>query len=118
MQHQDVVIVGAGPYGLSAAAHLATIKGLEIRVFGEPMSFWNRNMPAGMLLRSNWTATEIASPGDTLTLEAFQSASGNRFSTPVPLECFVEYGRWYQHQAVPDLDQRKIARVEPHAKGF
>ena len=35
----DVVILGAGPYGLAAAAHLGAIKGLESRVFGEPMDF-------------------------------------------------------------------------------
>ena len=49
----DVAIVGAGPYALSAAAHLRAIKGLDVRVFGEPMSFW-RQMPIGMCLRSNW----------------------------------------------------------------
>jgi len=81
----DVTILGAGPYGLSAASHLRTIKGLEVRVFGEPMSFWDRNMPAGMLLRSNWTATQIADPHRSLTLEAYQAASGNHLTAPVPL---------------------------------
>jgi FAD-dependent urate hydroxylase len=114
----DVVIVGAGPYGLSAAAHLRTIKGLEVRVFGEPMSFWDRQMPVGMFLRSNWTATQIADPEDSLTLEAFQAANGIQFSTPVPLDRFIEYGLWYQRRALPDLDQRKIVRVETHPKGF
>jgi 2-polyprenyl-6-methoxyphenol hydroxylase-like FAD-dependent oxidoreductase len=38
----DVAIVGAGPYGLSAAAHLKAADGLDVRVFGEPMSFWER----------------------------------------------------------------------------
>ena len=36
----DVAIVGAGPYGLSTAAHLKAANGLDIRVFGEPMGFW------------------------------------------------------------------------------
>ena len=76
----DIAVVGAGPYGLSAAAHLRTIKGLDVRVFGEPMSFWQRNMPEGMLLRSNWTATQIGSPGSALSLEAYQQYSGEKFS--------------------------------------
>ncbi len=114
----DVAILGAGPYGLSAASHLRTIKGLEVRVFGEPMSFWDRNMPAGMLLRSNWTATQIADPHRSLTLEAYQAASGNHLSAPVPLERFVQYGMWYQRHAVPDVDRRKIARVESAPRGF
>jgi hypothetical protein len=58
----DVVIIGAGPYSLSAAAHLRVVAGLQTRVFGEPMSFWKQNMPAGMFLRSPWSATHIADP--------------------------------------------------------
>jgi FAD-dependent urate hydroxylase len=114
----DVAIIGAGPYGLSAAAHLRTVKGLDVHAFGEPMSFWERNMPKGMLLRSGWAASQIPDPNQSLTMEAYQEASSTRFSTPVPLDHFVEYGRWYQRQAVPGLDQRKIARVESDAKGF
>src|SRR5581483_198854 len=118
MANTDVTVVGAGPYGLSAGAHLRTIKGLDVRVFGEPMSFWERNMPAGMFLRSNWTATEIASPDGSLSLEAYQEATGDRFTTPVPLQNFVQYGLWYQQCAVPGVDRRNVFRVEPDPKGF
>lgn len=114
----DVAIVGAGPYGLSAAAHLCSVRGLEMRVFGEPMSFWDHNMPVGMFLRSNWSATEIADPNQSLTLEAYQATTGDHLSVPLPLERFVQYGLWYQHQAVPDLDQRKVVRVECGFKHF
>jgi cation diffusion facilitator CzcD-associated flavoprotein CzcO len=114
----DVTIIGAGPYGLSAAAHLRTVKGLEVHVFGEPMAFWEHNMPTGMFLRSNWTASEIACPNGALTLEAFQKHSGDRFSAPVPLDRFVRYGLWYQRQAVPDLDRRRVVRVERDQPGF
>lgn len=114
----DVTILGAGPYGLAAAAHLQTIKGLELRVFGEPMSFWERNMPVGMFLRSNWTATQIADPNQAWTLEAYQSATGDQFSQPVPLRDFVRYGQWFQRHAIPDLDRRRITRIEFGPKGF
>ncbi|HEV2274221.1 MAG TPA: FAD-dependent oxidoreductase, partial [Acidobacteriaceae bacterium] len=114
----DVAIVGAGPYGLAATAHLRTVRGLEVRTFGEPMSFWQRNMPKGMLLRSNWTATQIADPHRSLTLETFRSVSGNHLAPPVPLDRFVQYGMWYQQQAIPDLDRRKVLRVESTPRGF
>ena len=112
MRIYDVAIIGAGPYGLSAAAHLRSIKGLNVRVFGEPMSFWDRNMPSGMFLRSNWTATQIADPNRLLTLESYQAASGNHVAAPVPLNRFVQYGQWYQQRAVPDLDCRQIASID------
>ncbi len=118
MTAYDVAIIGAGPYGLSAARHLRTMKGLDVRVFGKPMSFWDENMPAGMFLRSNWTATQIADPACELTLEAFQASTGRRFHLPVPISDFVEYGLWYQRQAVPDVDPRKVVRVESDASGF
>jgi len=114
----DVAIIGAGPYGLSAAAHLRTVKGLDVHTFGEPMSFWERNMPKGMLLRSGWAASQIADPNESLTMEAYQAASHTHFSIPVPLNHFVDYGLWYQRQAAPGLDQRKIVRVESDSKGF
>src|SRR5262249_48298804 len=114
----DVTIVGAGPYGLSAAAHLRAIKGLVVRVFGEPMGFWALHMPAGMLLRSNWTATQIADPDGALTLDAYQAVSGNHLAAPVPLDRFIQYGRWYQRQVVPDVDRRRIARIESDPSGF
>jgi len=118
MTRCDVAIIGAGPYGLSATAHLRGIKGLDVHAFGEPMSFWQRNMPVGMLLRSGWAASHIPDPNGSLTLETYRTASRNHFSTPVPLDRFVDYGLWYQRQAAPDLDQRKIARVEVDPKGF
>jgi flavin-dependent dehydrogenase len=107
----DVAIVGAGPYGLAAAAHLRA-KSVDVAVFGEPMSFWERRMPRGMLLRSPWVASHIASPDSSLTLDAFRASTGNDFAAPVPLEHFVEYGRWFQKQAALDIDRRAVAQVE------
>jgi FAD-dependent urate hydroxylase len=82
------------------------------------MSFWEGNMPARMFLRSNWTATQIASPDDSLTLEAFQAATSRRFGTPVPVDQFIAYGKWFQQQAVPHLDRRRICHIESAAGGF
>jgi cation diffusion facilitator CzcD-associated flavoprotein CzcO len=118
MSRCDIAIIGAGPYGLAAAAHLRTVKGLDVHSFGEPMSFWERNMPIGMLLRSGWAASHIADPHQSLTLEAFQAATRQSFFTPVPLDRFIDYGSWYQQRAVPDLDRRKIMRVESQPNGF
>ena len=47
----EVVVIGAGPYGLSVGAHLKA-KGISARVFGEPMAFSAKKMPEGILLRS------------------------------------------------------------------
>lgn len=114
---QHVVIIGAGPYGLAAAAHLRS-RGVETRVFGKTMSFWQRQMPVGMLLRSAWDASHIADPDHALTLDAFQAARGIRLPVPVPLDRFIEYGQWFQRQVVPDLDPRTVTQVEAGQSGF
>ncbi|MFZ0086816.1 MAG: NAD(P)-binding domain-containing protein, partial [Candidatus Acidiferrales bacterium] len=114
----DVVILGAGPYGLAAGAHLRQIKGLDLRVFGEPMEFWKSHMPEGMLLRSPWPASHISDPGTVLTMDAYRNDFGSQIPTPIPLERFVEYGLWFQRQAVPEIDRRKIVRVEKSSSGF
>jgi cation diffusion facilitator CzcD-associated flavoprotein CzcO len=118
MKSIDCAIVGAGPYGLSAAAHLRAANGLEVRVFGETMAFWERYMPMGMLLRSPWEGSHIADPKRVLTLDAYRLASDNHLAAPVPLDRFIQYGHWFQQQAVPDIDPRKVTRVEDDSAGF
>src|SRR5207248_3964418 len=113
----EVAVIGAGPYGLSVGAHLKAAK-VETMVFGEAMSFWQRNMPQGMKLRSPWQATHVGGPRGALSLDDYDSAGRMRRSSPVPLEEFVAYGEWFQQRSVPDLDTRRIIRVEPASRGF
>lgn len=114
----DAVILGAGPYGLSAAAHLKTLQGFEFRAFGDPMSFWAANMPKGMLLRSSWEASNIADPQCALTLDAYRMLSGNHLSAPVSLERFVQYGMWFQKRAVPQVERKRISSIEKDSAVF
>jgi len=113
----DIAVIGAGPYGLSAAAHLKA-KGLRVRVFGEPMAFWADKMPAGMLLRSPREASSISDPAQAFTLEAYESASGIQPLAPLPLETFVAYGLWFRRQLDSDLDRRTVTQADRDGAGF
>jgi thioredoxin reductase len=112
----DVAVLGAGPHGLATTAHLRRA-GAEVHVVGDPMSFW-RTMPVGMLLRSNWTATCIAEHEGPLSLDSYCAATGARFTMPIPLERFLEYGTWVQQQVAPDVDPRAVERIEANGNGF
>ena len=112
----EVAIVGAGPYGLSVAIHLRRA-GVETRVHGQAMSFW-KGMPNGMLLRSNWGATNMVELSGELSLDEYQASTGARFRQPVPLAKFVAYGEWVQRQGVPDLDPRLISCIQQCIGGF
>src|SRR5579862_640577 len=113
----DALIVGAGPFGLSSAAYLKK-KGLEVGIFGDPMSFWQNHMPAGMFLRSNWAASSISDPDNKLTLDQFKAETGTNFSQPIPLQHFIDYGNWYQQKSAPKLDRRQVKTVEKNGSGF
>lgn len=113
----NVTVIGAGPYGLSAAAYLRAA-GVEKRVFGETMSFWDQQMPAGMCLRSSWDASHIADPKSEFTLDAYRNQNGNHIGKPIPLERFVGYGQWFQRKAVPDLERRRVRSVDLDPRGF
>ena len=112
------VVVGAGPNGLAVAAHLRAA-GIETLSFGEPLESWYRHMPAGMLLRSRRRSSHIADPRQELTIDAYERASGSRVSDPtITLEEFVDYGRWFQRTAVPDVDPRRVASIARDGAAF
>ncbi len=112
-----VVVIGAGPYGLAAAAHLQQA-GIETAVFGEPMSFWRRHMPEGMLLRSSPGASSIADPERRLTVERFAQERGGAPPDPLPLDDFLRYTDWFREKLRLAVDERSVSRVDARAGGF
>src|SRR5579872_3897996 len=113
----EVVVIGAGPYGLAIAAHLRAQR-LETLSFGHVMSFWKQNMPKGMFLRSPWTGSHIGDPSHALTIDHFAASQGVPQREPIPLEFFIRYGEWFQRAAVPEVDDRFIMRVDCLPSGF
>ena len=73
MRSTELLVVGAGPFGLALAAEAAH-QGIEHVVVGRPMWFWKERMPAGMRLRSasDW---HLDVQGET-TVEAFLATRG------------------------------------------
>ena len=86
----DLLVIGAGPYGLATAA-AARAAGLETVVVGRPMGFWRDHMPPGMFLRSgpDWHLDAHYEH----TLERFL---GDDVPDPLPLQRFLDYADWFQ----------------------
>jgi len=117
MSQGTVAVIGAGPYGLSVASHLIDA-GVTTRVFGETMGFWQRHMPKGMVLRSEWDGSSIAGPNRAWSLDQYEAEHGVTLSRRLPLEDFIAYGQWFQRRAVPEVDPRRVQSVVPNASGF
>ena len=113
---QPTVVIGAGPYGLSIAAHLLGAR-LPTETFGEPMAFW-QGMPAGMYLRSAWSASSLSAPGHACDLDSFLNATGRRQQQPIPLRFFVDYGLWFQRHAVPNVDPTLVKSLAADGTEF
>lgn len=113
----DVVVVGAGPYGLSTTAYLAA-KGLNVAIFGKPMELWLARMPQGMFLRSHWWATNLADPQKKYGLKQFFQHSRYEPCYPVPIELFIDYTLWFQKQVVPVVDTTYVSMIEREGDQF
>ncbi len=108
-----VAIIGAGPYGLSIAAHLRG-RGIRARVFGEPMGVWRHHMPEGMFLKSEPRASSISAPAPGFTLGDFCEEIGLRplhDGEPVPIDLFIRYGLWFQEHLVESAERLSVRRV-------
>ncbi len=115
-----VAIVGAGPYGLSIAAHL-TAAGIPTQVFGASMRTWREAMPHGMFLKSEGFASSLSDPGSTFTLKHYCAEQGISYADlgwPVPVEVFAAYGEEFARRFVPGRDEREVSRVKRVHRGF
>jgi thioredoxin reductase len=116
----DTVIVGAGPYGLSIAAHCRG-RGITCRIFGKTMDTWTSHMPKGMHLKSDGFASNLSDPQGQLTLEKFCKEKGIEYGhtgIPVRLETFCSYGETFKQRLLSDIDERMVHGVERMPDGF
>jgi thioredoxin reductase len=115
----DLVVVGAGPYGLSIAAHAAAA-GLRLRVLGRPMASWRDHMPGGMFLKSEPWSSNLSDPRGDRTLSAYCASRGlpAEHGNPMSIDHFTDYGMWFAEQAVPRIDEQTVTAVRPRRQGF
>lgn len=115
----DLVVVGAGPYGLSIAAHAAGA-GLSVRLLGRPMASWRDHMPEGMYLKSEPWSSNLSAPDGRYTLADYCATRGlaAEHGTPLPIGTFSAYGMWFARLAAPEVEEVTVTEVTPQGDGF
>lgn len=117
MKYYDTtVVIGAGPYGLSVAAHLKA-QGVQPLICGKTMELWKK-MPAGLCLKSIWTASSISDPAGKYSLDRYIAVTQTPRQEPIPLSLFLNYALWFQQQNVPDVDPVYVQSLAADGKGF
>lgn len=113
-------IIGAGPYGLSIAAHLNTSRHPH-QVFGNPMESWRKFMPAGMILKSEPFASNLWDPTRRFTLERYCRAHHIPYQPvgrPVSLELFLKYADWFRQETHTFPLDKKVVSLSRSGHGF
>jgi thioredoxin reductase len=117
---RDVIaIVGAGPYGLSLAAHLAA-RNIEHRIFGRPMRFWSQIAQAGdgRYLKSYCFGTNIAAPTPGFCFADYSVPRGLETFEPCSIGDFAAYGYWFQQKNVAWAEPVDVAHIAPQSNDF
>src|ERR1035438_10793829 len=116
----STAIIGAGPYGLSIAAHFRR-RGIPVRIFGRPMDSWLNHMPKGMKLKSDGFASNIYDPENAFTLGQFCAERGIEYAdsgVPVTLETFVAYGLAFKERMLPEFEDKQVVSLDRAPEGF
>ena len=106
----SLLVIGAGPYALSAAA-CARQHGIDTVVVGRPMGFWRDHMPAGMFLRSgpDWHLDAAS----VHTLEAYleERAIDPAEVDPLPVGLFLDYAEWFRQAKGIEVREDLVAEL-------
>jgi thioredoxin reductase len=120
MSTTEVLVVGAGAFGLSISAHLRGL-GVDHVIVGRPMDTWRAHVPAGMFLKSEPYGSAIASPRRGYDVATYCRSRGLDYVKrlgPLSLERFLGYADWYTEQLVPDVRDITAAQIDATGGGF
>jgi cation diffusion facilitator CzcD-associated flavoprotein CzcO len=121
MAISDVLVIGAGPFGLSISTHLRN-RGVDHTIVGRPMNTWRAHMPLGLFLKSEPYGSVISTPARGYDLATYAKLHGfddyvDRIG-PLSLDRFLGYADWFTEQLVPDIQDITVTSVVPTGDGF
>ncbi|WP_029192529.1 NAD(P)-binding domain-containing protein [Paenibacillus harenae] len=113
----DVIIIGAGPYGISLASY-AVQQGLSYKLIGHPMDFWKTQMPQNMFIRTPYELVQFPHPRNKFSIQQFAKETGTPLSDPLPRPVFVDYALWYAQRTGVAFTAELVIHVNKNAEHF
>jgi len=113
----NLLIIGAGPFGLSLAAYAKHL-GIDHIVAGRPMEFWKKNMPDGMFLRSasDWSLDPTGRYSIVNYLETLGKTPKD--VEPLSLEFYLRYAQWFQEGSGIQTISDYVTKLDQVKDGF
>src|SRR5688572_14955325 len=109
-KHTTLLIIGAGPFGLTMAAY-ARHHQIDHLVAGRVMEFWKSHMPEQMYLRSgcDWHYD----PANEHTIERYLGTRNLKPDDvdPFPLDVYLGYCEWFQQQKGIEVIPRSVRQL-------
>ncbi len=116
MNAKELAIIGAGPFGLAAAAYASKI-GIDFSIIGKPMGFWREQMPKGMFLRSgfDWHLD----PYEEFTFSEYMKEKklSEEASKPISLPLMLHYTEWFVEKRALSIEERYLSLLQ-HSNGL
>jgi hypothetical protein len=120
MPTSEVLVIGAGPYGLSISTHLRG-RDIDHLIVGRLMDTWRNHAPAGMHLNSPHYGSDMSCPDEGYDLPSYcraEQIDGVGRGLPLPIELFLDYADWYIKHLVPDVSDITVTEIEAISGGF
>lgn len=120
----EMLIIGAGPYGLAAASY-AKQANISFRLMGTMLDFFEHHTPKPMVMATSYD-TAIKDPKRELTLRRYCAVQEITVADPPgrppshfpPRKLFLDYAHWWVAQIGLSSDPRKVTRLSGRNGGF
>ncbi len=116
MEKTDILIIGAGPYGIGLANELQH-QGLDFRICGQPFSLWLKHTLDNLVLKTSWHTSEIFSRDHRFSVVNFLRTHYPRdwkkkLAAPVPIGLYREYIQTVLSEISFPVDESFVTQLE------